>query len=263
MQLFEAVQPAKPVAVLIGEKILEAIQQGRFPAGSRLPGEVELARQFGVSRPSIREALAGLQFAGYIESRRGSASIVISTDGGEQPASPPRLRTADDAVDWMEARAAIEPEVMAIAALDPDPAALKAARELVAGMRLVVSEHLFHVTTDLRVHRVLTDVCRNRLLGDELRRLLDLASEPVLAPARERAWHSDVLPSLWAEQHRNMLEAVARRQRAEAKDITREHLASMATNIRQALKLTRSARARLDALLTTGALASIGRADLE
>lgn len=256
MQTFEAVESAKPVAVLIGERILEAIQQGGFPIGSRLPGEVELARQFGVSRPSVREALAALQFAGYIESRRGSASVVVSVDGGEQLASTPRLREADDAVDWMEARSAIEPQVMSIAALDPDPVALKVARELVAGMRLAVNEHAFNATTDLRVHRVLTKVCRNRLLADALRRLLDLASDPVLAPARARAWQSDVLPTQWAEHHRAMIEAVARRHSSDAEEIARDHLASIAENFRQALQLTPSARVRLDALLTTGPLAS-------
>lgn len=254
MRAFDAVEPAKPVVVLIGEKILSAIEEGAFPVGSRLPGELELARQFGVSRPSIREALSALQFAGYIESRRGAGSVVVSVDGGEQPASQPRLVSTDDAVDWIEARSAIEPAVMAIAAFDPDPTALKAARELVAGMRLAVDERAFQPTTDLRVHRVLADVCRNQLLADQLHRLLDMASEPVLAPARDRAWHSDVLPSLWTTQHRAMIDAVAHRRATEAKEITRRHLASMAENIRESLDLTKSGRARLDALLTTGPL---------
>jgi DNA-binding FadR family transcriptional regulator len=255
MRAFDAVQPAKSVAVLIGEKILAAINEGAFPVGSRLPGELELARQFGVSRPSIREALSALQFAGYIESRRGAGSVVVSVDGREEPASQSRLVSTDDAVDWIEARSAIEPEVMAIAAFDPDPDALKAARQLVAGMRLAVDEHAFHPTTDLRVHRVLADVCRNQLLADQLHRLLDMAPEPILAPARDRAWHSDVLPSLWARQHCAMIEAVSRRRATEAKEITRQHLASMAENIREALDLTKTGRARLDALLRTGALA--------
>jgi DNA-binding FadR family transcriptional regulator len=253
MPAFEAVERPKPVAVLVGEKILAAIQEGTFPVGSRLPTETQLASQFGVSRPSIREALAALQFAGHIESRRGAGSVVVRVESSERPTSRALLRTPDDAVDWIEARCVIEPQLIAIAATDPDPASLADAQELIGGMRLSVDEHAFHPTTDLRVHRTLAGLCRNRLLAADLDRLLNLALEPVLAPARQRAWDSDELPSLWAEQHRAILDAVTRGSASEARQIAQAHLASTAQNIGEALDLTESARSRLDSLLATGA----------
>jgi DNA-binding FadR family transcriptional regulator len=256
MPAFEAVERPRPVAAIVGEKILGAIQNGTFPVGSRLPGETELASQFGVSRPSIREALAALQFAGYIESRRGAGSVVVRVDRSERPASSARLRTPDDAVDWIEARGVIEPQVIAIAATHPLPSSLAVARDLIGGMQLAVDEHAFHPTTDLRVHRTLAGLCPNRLLAADLDRLLDLALEPVLAPARKRAWASDALPTLWAEQHRAILDAITRGSAVEARHIACEHLVSTAENFGEALDLTEPARARLQALLTTGALAS-------
>ena len=256
MPAFEAVERPRPVAVLVGEKILAAIQEGTFPVGARLPTETQLASQFGVSRPSIREALAALQFAGHIESRRGAGSVVVRVEREERPTSRALLPTPDDAVDWIQARCVIEPEVIAIAASDPVPAGLAVAQELIAGMRLSVTEHAFNPTTDLRVHRTLASLCRNRLLAAELDRLLNLALEPVLAPARGRAWASDELPTLWAEQHHAILEAVTRRSVSEARQIARDHLASTAQNIGEALDLTQPARTRLDSLVATGARAS-------
>jgi DNA-binding GntR family transcriptional regulator len=54
------------------------IAAGRYPVGSRLPPERELARLFGTSRPTVREALSGLETAGLVEVRRGSGAYVLT-----------------------------------------------------------------------------------------------------------------------------------------------------------------------------------------
>lgn len=53
------------------ERLLQAIKLGLVQAGDRLPPERELAAQLRVSRMTLREALADLHRAGYVESRRG------------------------------------------------------------------------------------------------------------------------------------------------------------------------------------------------
>lgn len=57
----------------IARGIREAILEGRIGADERLPTEEELARQFGVSRATLREALKRLAAENLIESRRGAA----------------------------------------------------------------------------------------------------------------------------------------------------------------------------------------------
>ena len=59
------------VSKQIAEKIRESIVDGRLQADDRLPTEAELARQFEVSRPTIREALKRLAAQNLIRSRRG------------------------------------------------------------------------------------------------------------------------------------------------------------------------------------------------
>lgn len=55
----------------IAEQIREAICDGTFKSGEQLPTELEMAEQFGVSRPTIREALKRLAAQNLITSRRG------------------------------------------------------------------------------------------------------------------------------------------------------------------------------------------------
>ncbi|MFD1714915.1 PLP-dependent aminotransferase family protein [Amnibacterium flavum] len=62
-------------AVLAARIRLLAID-GRIPAGSRLPSERELADRLGVSRTTIGAALDELRASGYVETRRGSGSII-------------------------------------------------------------------------------------------------------------------------------------------------------------------------------------------
>ena len=52
-------------------RLLQAIRLGVVPPGERLPAGRELAARLGVSRVTLRQALATLQSAGYLESRRG------------------------------------------------------------------------------------------------------------------------------------------------------------------------------------------------
>jgi DNA-binding FadR family transcriptional regulator len=53
------------------ERLLQVIKLGVVAVGGRLPAERDLALRLGVSRATLREAIADLQQAGYVESRRG------------------------------------------------------------------------------------------------------------------------------------------------------------------------------------------------
>ena len=61
----------------IAHQLSGLIDAGEFVPGQRLPAERELARQLGVSRPSVREALIALEIEGKIEVRVGSGVFVI------------------------------------------------------------------------------------------------------------------------------------------------------------------------------------------
>jgi DNA-binding FadR family transcriptional regulator len=61
---------------LVARQIIELIESGEFPTGSRLPGERELAERLGVSRVTIREAEIALEAQGYLAVKTGSGVYV-------------------------------------------------------------------------------------------------------------------------------------------------------------------------------------------
>jgi GntR family transcriptional regulator, transcriptional repressor for pyruvate dehydrogenase complex len=86
-------QDDAPVARILGQKVLrprqqveeslrKAILSGQLKPGERLPAETELARQFSVSRPTIREALSALMTQGLIDKvpGAGGGSFVRTVD---------------------------------------------------------------------------------------------------------------------------------------------------------------------------------------
>ena len=59
------------------QAIQEAIKQGKFPAGSQLPPEMELLQMLGISRTTLREALRILEEQRLIRKRRGAGTFVL------------------------------------------------------------------------------------------------------------------------------------------------------------------------------------------
>ncbi|MBO3752105.1 GntR family transcriptional regulator [Streptosporangiaceae bacterium NEAU-GS5] len=62
----------------VAEYLKEQIQNGTFPAGQLLPSEQQLAEEFGLSRPTIRNAINELKAAGLVEVQRPRGTIVRS-----------------------------------------------------------------------------------------------------------------------------------------------------------------------------------------
>lgn len=251
---FEPIVPGRSISVRIAEQILARIQAGEFSVGTKLPSEAELARQFGVSRPTVREALGALQFVGYIDSARGSGSRVASADPTLVQSAPTPVPVSPiDVLDLFEARLLVEPQVAALAAREHDPEKLDEAEALIAGMSLVVAEPALHAETDLRVHRALAHVCPNQFLKESALRLIDAAASPALEATRHEAWATGELPTLWEGQQHEVLAAIRSADVEAAADAAWLHLASAARHALAVLaadpRITRESVERLGALL--------------
>ena len=69
---------ALPKHAVIFQNLHQAIKRGEFKDGARLPSEMALARRFGVSRPTVAQALRELQRLELVERHRGAGSFVRS-----------------------------------------------------------------------------------------------------------------------------------------------------------------------------------------
>ena len=90
-----------PRYVTVYDQLSAAIQKGEYQPGEQLPGENELARQFGVSRNTLRQALMLLHEDGYIYMRQGKGNFVHRNQ-------PTRKESLSDLTDLLKALA-IEP----------------------------------------------------------------------------------------------------------------------------------------------------------
>lgn len=69
----------------IEKEILGKIEDGTYPAGSRLPGEHELMKIYDASRDTVRKALSLLAQEGYIQKTHGVGSTVLAFNRFEFP----------------------------------------------------------------------------------------------------------------------------------------------------------------------------------
>lgn len=113
----------------IAEQIMELINEGAFPPGSRLPGERELAERFDVSRVTIREAEIALQALGHVSIKTGSGVYVL-----DQAEKLIEGLPGVSAFELTEARLLFESEAAALAARHIDDAGLKRLEDLIERM---------------------------------------------------------------------------------------------------------------------------------
>ena len=66
----------KPLYSRVSDYIMEKIQSGEWPVGYMLPTEMDLCKQFGISRPSVRTALLSLVNEGYLVRTKGKGTFV-------------------------------------------------------------------------------------------------------------------------------------------------------------------------------------------
>lgn len=106
---FERIQQTK-LSDVIMQRIEGMIVDGTLEAGARLPSERDLAHQFSVSRPSLREAIQKLEARGLLERRQGGGTYVV--DNLQQRVAEPLLdlltKHPESQFDLLEFRHALE-----------------------------------------------------------------------------------------------------------------------------------------------------------
>jgi GntR family transcriptional regulator, transcriptional repressor for pyruvate dehydrogenase complex len=216
-------EPAyRKVAEAIGARILSrALREGE-----RLPSETELARQFGVNRSTVREALRELESRGLVQRRRGSKLMSVSRPhqaavaGGVSDA----LLLHDVTVrDLWEALSILEPPLAEIAArahtaADLAEVALAAANFAAARADPANTAQAVHQVAEF--FRRLGEATHNPVLGLAQEPLLQLL-EPSL---RVMIGKLPQAPARIATAQRRLLEALAVRDEESARTWMARHI---------------------------------------
>lgn len=206
----------------IAEQLRRAVLAGEFAPGGRLPAERELAKQLGVSRPSLREALIALEVEGVIEVRTGSGIYVL-----EPPRRRPRAR-AQARSEWgplqlMRARELVEGEVAALAARHAKKLDVRAIDEALQQMREEVSDEREPRAGDEAFHTAIAQASGNEVLCDTVQGYWRARYEPMF---ERLGGHFETPPSWQAaiREHDAVLAAIRARDAEAARDAMHQHL---------------------------------------
>lgn len=208
------------------ERLLQLIRLGQFAPGQKMPPERELAEALGVSRTTLRDALADLQGAGYVTVARGRYGGTHVADTLPAPEREPWELTAGVVHDVLTCRDVVEPAVSQLTAQRgvsaADLASLRATQDAIGA----APAHHYR-PLDSRFHLAIADLCGSPTLAGivletraRINELLDHI--PLLVPNLE---HS-------TGQHEAILAAIEQGDGALAAEVTREHLEGTASLLR-------------------------------
>lgn len=156
----------------IAEQLQQAIVDGRLKVDERLPTEEELAAQFGVSRPTVREALKRLAARHLIRSRRGPSGGTFVTG----PSPEELAASLGTSVTLLVAGGGVTLDEMATARLEMEAVCCRLAALNRSDAHLAMLEAeiaLQHDTgisdqdfcaSDVRFHRAIVEAAGNPLL---------------------------------------------------------------------------------------------------
>jgi len=203
----------------IVDRILQSIDAGEYPVGSRLPPERELSERLGVSRPTIREAVIALEAMGRVKVKTSSGIYVLEwkeIKGVEGNVSPFEL---------LETRVLVEGEAAALASsmiTDDQLVELKQALEEMARENELGNTE--SDVADRKFHAIIAAATCNRVLSSMIENLWDVQEGLYhIKMAHQAVCMADRIARL--NEHQAIYDALASRDPHAARIAMRNHFA--------------------------------------
>ncbi len=201
----------KRKSTYVAEQIMEAIKSGIYRIGDKLPPEREIAEKTGVSRPSVREALAALQIVGIIESRPGDGTYIRNGIGDTHIRSQvlSMLERKESPFEALEARKILEEGVARVAARKATPEDLEEMKKILemaqeAGEDLDVEKF---EKADRDFHLAIVKATNNHLVEIALSPFIDVMREELWKKIKESFLNKERIKKT-LDEHRRIFKAI-------------------------------------------------------
>ncbi|MEZ5778978.1 MAG: FCD domain-containing protein [Paracoccaceae bacterium] len=238
---FQKIEPEK-LAHAVVRQIEGLILHGILRPGERLPSERELSERLGVSRPSLREAVAELQASGLLTTRAGAGIFVAEVLGSAfSPALIRLFSTHGDAVfDYLSFRRDLEGIAAERAARLGSDTDLKVIDTIFRKMEAAHAKRnpADEAQLDAEFHMAIIEASHNVVMLHVMRAMFDLLREGVFYN-RQIMFRQRVTRDMLLDQHRAIRDALVARDPDRARKAVEVHLAF----VRQALADDRKAEA--------------------
>lgn len=204
----------------VADQLRQLIDSGEYGIGSRLPTERELAQQFGLSRPTVREALIALEVEGRVRIRVGSGIYVRAL----ADRSPSIARDNDEGpFELLRAREFVEGAIAAEAALHASDEDIRKLDELLDRMGASTHPSAETIGLDRDFHTGVAGILRNAVVVRFIGEMFDLRLNPYFERLSSyfengQSWRAAL------EEHKAVLEAIAAHDPDAAKAAMQNHL---------------------------------------
>ncbi|MBN7786405.1 FCD domain-containing protein [Ponticoccus gilvus] len=223
---FEKVQPEK-LSLAVVRQIERLILRGILRPGERLPSERELSERLGVSRPSLREAVADLSERGLLETRAGAGIFVTEVLGSAFSATLVQLFAShDEAVfDYLSFRRDMEGLAAERAAEAGTESDLKVIDTLFTRMEAAHGKRnpAEEARLDADFHLAIIEASHNVIMLHMMRSMYQLLREGVFYN-RQVMFKQRTTREALLDQHRSINAALQGRDSAAARAAVESHL---------------------------------------
>ena len=217
----------RSISEVVAERIRGYMLTEALRPGDRLGREEDLAANFGVSRPTLREALRLLSSEHLIRASKGPGGGIFVAATAEEGIGLSVSSTVASMLDaqsieideLLETRLLLEIPLAGLAAQRARNDDLEALEALVADVESAASDPDRLADVDARIHRLVAKIADNRLAAAFTGWIVDVLAprlRPLIAPA--------LVETVIIDQHRDLLDAIARGDPVAAERAMREHL---------------------------------------
>lgn len=214
----------------IVERLEQMILEGVFATGSRLPAERKLAEQFGVSRPSLREALQKLVAKGLVINKQGGGNFVTEAVGNlfKDPILSLYEEYPDAQRDLLEFRHTLEASCAYYAAqratdldLERLATAFKSIQDCYSDRKSTQQQE---ADVDANFHLVIAEASHNMVLLQVMRMLFALVKQNIMTSIGGLHGHSKETRDKLMQQHKVLFEAINKKDPQQAKLAASQHI---------------------------------------
>ena len=216
------IQPIKVqrLYLQVAQQLQALITEGSFAAGKRLPSERDLAEQFGVSRPTIREAMIALEIAGLVQIRSGSGVYVLEPTDKTAPVTTDQ---GHGPFEILEARKLIEGETCALAAQRISDEQLARLQDLLEDMAEENKQEEATEQADEQFHCLIAEAAGNSALSATIAWLWQLRNESDISTHFHQRVRREGSRPIIAD-HQAILRALQARDSNAAREAMANHL---------------------------------------
>lgn len=211
--------------------LAEQLRSGVYPVNARLPTEIKMAEEFGVSRTVVREAISRLKSEGLVETRQGSGTAVLD------PRSSAAFRLtatennpAEGVLRIIELRCGIEAQMAALAAKRRTSSEMAEIKHALKMIDRAVANGGDGVKEDLEFHMAISRATRNPYYTDLLGMLTRALKDAIRVTRSNEARRADFTAEVRAE-HAAISAAILARDPEAARAAAFRHMESTVLRI--------------------------------